>query len=70
MAKTAGSTPKPSPGLSLDNRSYIVAPGQVTTIPLHLSNPGTSEMRARAGGARRAARLGIRALHQLPPGSR
>ena len=43
MGKTAGSAPKNPPGLTLENNRYIVAPGQVTTIPLSLSNPGASE---------------------------
>lgn len=45
MGKTAGGTSKIPPGLTLESNRYIVAPGQVTSIPLNLSNPGTSEAR-------------------------
>ena len=45
MVNSAGSASKTPPGLTLENNRYIVAPGHVTTIPLNLSNPGTSEAR-------------------------
>ena len=45
MVNHAGSASKTPPGLTLENNRYIVAPGHVTTIPLNLSNPGTSEAR-------------------------